>query len=102
MLDDATNQSKGAQVAAAAADAVSVRLREQLERLRTAVRRAASTDTAAVSSGPPAGDPIGVLANVLERADRRAGILAEYADRARIAGLACERSYDALILQSKP
>ncbi|MGE8453556.1 MAG: DUF2514 family protein [Pseudomonadales bacterium] len=30
-------------------------------------------------------------------ADRRAGILAEYADAARIAGQACERSYDALM-----
>ncbi|MCT9015390.1 DUF2514 family protein, partial [Cupriavidus gilardii] len=30
------------------------------------------------------------------RADRRAGILAEYADAARIAGQACERAYDAL------
>ncbi|WP_234788198.1 DUF2514 family protein [Cupriavidus necator] len=29
-------------------------------------------------------------------ADRGAGSLAEYADRARIAGQACERGYDAL------
>ncbi|MEG1735660.1 MAG: DUF2514 family protein, partial [Comamonas sp.] len=30
------------------------------------------------------------------RADKRAGILAEYADAARIAGAGCERDYDAL------
>ncbi|MCT9116314.1 DUF2514 domain-containing protein [Cupriavidus gilardii] len=30
------------------------------------------------------------------RYDRRAGILAEYADAARVAGQACERAYEAL------
>lgn len=46
--------------------------------------------------GTPAGDPIGVLADVLGRADERAGILAELADRRYIAGRACEREYDKL------
>lgn len=48
------------------------------------------------AGGPPAEDPIGMLADVLGRLDRRAGVLAEYADAARIAGQACERSYDSL------
>lgn len=43
-----------------------------------------------------AGDAIGVLADVLGRADKRAGVLAAYADTARAAGLKCERDYDAL------
>lgn len=43
-----------------------------------------------------AGDAIGVLADVLGRADRRAGVLAAYADAARTAGLKCERDYDSL------
>ncbi|MGX6566818.1 DUF2514 family protein [Cupriavidus necator] len=34
--------------------------------------------------------------------DRRAGELAEYGDSARIAGQACERSYDALTSGMKP
>ncbi|MFP2694246.1 DUF2514 family protein [Enterobacter ludwigii] len=37
-----------------------------------------------------------LLANVLESADKRAGELAEYADRARIAGLTCEKTYDGI------
>jgi len=43
-----------------------------------------------------AGDAIMVLADVLGRADRRAGDLASYADTTRAAGLKCERDYDSL------
>ncbi|MFG0659304.1 DUF2514 family protein [Delftia sp. WSY_13] len=39
-------------------------------------------------------DAIGVLADVLGRADERAGILAAAADQARARGAACERAYD--------
>lgn len=39
-------------------------------------------------------DAIGVLADVLGRADERAGILAAAADQARARGGACERAYD--------
>lgn len=48
---------------------------------------------------PAAGDAIGVLADVLGRADRRAGLLAAYADAAHVAGLKCERDYDALTVK---
>lgn len=58
--------------------------------------RAALDHSAAGSDCQAAGDAIGVLADVLGRADRRAGILASYADAARAAGLKCERDYDAL------
>ncbi|WP_233095655.1 DUF2514 family protein [Dickeya solani] len=37
-----------------------------------------------------------LLADVLQRADKRAGELAAYADRARLAGLTCERAYSAI------
>ncbi|KAA0943668.1 DUF2514 family protein [Pseudomonas sp. ANT_H14] len=37
-----------------------------------------------------------VLADVLKRADERAGEMAVAYDRARIAGLTCERSYESL------
>jgi hypothetical protein len=43
-----------------------------------------------------AGDAISVLADVLGRADRRAGVLAAYADAAHAAGLKCEADYQAL------
>ena len=62
-----------------------------------AARRARASSCAAASGpGQPGADAIGVLADVLGRADHRAGVLAEHADRLRIAGIACERSYDAL------
>jgi hypothetical protein len=71
-----------------------VRARDELQqRLAATVAAARAASTA---GGPPAGDPIGVLADVLSRADERAGVLAAYADRARAAGAACERAYDAL------
>ncbi len=64
-------------------------------RLRLAAAIAAGR-SASAPGGAPAGDPIGVLADVLDRADARAEVLAEYADRARVAGAACERAYDSL------
>lgn len=53
-------------------------------------------DSPAVTDREAAADAIGVLADVLGRADRRAGVLASYADAARAAGLKCERDYDAV------
>jgi hypothetical protein len=58
--------------------------------------RDALRDSPTGSVSEAAGDAIGVLADVLGRADRRAGILAAYADAAHAAGLKCERDYDAL------
>lgn len=37
-----------------------------------------------------------MLIDVLGRSDKASGILADYADQLKVAGLACERSYDAL------
>lgn len=85
--------------ARAAGDAAD-RLRARVAELLASSR--AGKDSAAPGSGPAAGDPLGVLADVLERADRRAGILAEYADAARISGLACERAYDSLTSEAIP
>lgn len=82
---------------AAAADAVAQRLRRQLATF-AARGREGGGDPAPGPGSPAAGDPIGVLADVLGRADRRAGILAEYADAARTAGRACERAYDSLTI----
>jgi len=45
------------------------------------------------AGGPPTGSSVDMLAHVLGRAVQAAGQLAEYADRARIAGLTCERAY---------
>lgn len=91
---DAQLQAGAASAAAARAaterDAFRVRLNAYLSASRGA------QPAAAASGSTPAADPLGVLADVLGRADDRAKVLAAYADQSRIAGLACERSYDAL------
>lgn len=55
-------------------------------------RCAAATTPGYSTPGP---DPIGVLADVLGRADSRAGELAAVAQGSRIRGLNCEANYDA-------
>lgn len=94
IANDATKGAETARNDARAAGAVAEQLRQRVAQLGAS---AAAGHPAAVGTGPAAGDPLDVLADVLGRADQRAGELAAYADAARIAGLACERSYDALI-----
>lgn len=70
-------------------------LREQAKRMaERASRSCASSSTG--TSGAPTETTSMVLADVLERIDKRAGELAEAYDRSRIAGLACEEAYDSL------
>lgn len=89
--DDAQNQA-----ARAAADAAG--LRTERDRLRTradALARAAAARDPAAADGSPAGaDAVDLLAYMLGRVSRRAEELARIADRARIAGLTCERAYE--------
>lgn len=96
-------EAHGEEVAALRVDLDRARDRAAVEsgRVRDAAASAAAraraqcADPTAADLGTPAGDPIGVLADVLGRADERAGILADLADRRYIAGRACEREYDA-------
>lgn len=91
---------------AASADAASARrasdgLQQRINSLvAEARRRAANPGTQPAIEAT--GDPIGVLADVLGRADQRAGVLAEYADKARIAGESCVRDYEALSNPPRP
>lgn len=89
IVNDATQKAEQARIAAHTANAASVRLRQRIAAL-------ASTNPPATTSSAPAGDPIGVLADVLGRIDQRAGELAAYGDSARIAGQACELAYESL------
>lgn len=102
--DRAIEQAQAKQAIAAAAarnaDAAGKRLRESTEGLVERARQACR-GTDAGQGSTPADDPIGVLADVLGRIDQRAGSLAKYADAARIAGEACERSYDSLTPEKK-
>jgi len=90
----AKKEADKARADARAADAVASRLRRRVDEL---VATARASDSAAACGSTAAGDPLGVLADVLERADRRAGVLAEALDASYIAGLACERAYDSLV-----
>lgn len=91
----AIENAKTAQAHARVADAAR---RELLARVTALVnaRNGTDDDPRAVGGGTSAGDSAVLLADVLGRADARAGELAEALDASRIAGLACERSYDAL------
>lgn len=69
------------------------------ERMRSAYRAAAGrarelSRTTAAGPGQPDSDPLGVFAVLLERADAREEIVRGHADRLRVAGSICERSWD--------
>ncbi|MEZ2742284.1 DUF2514 family protein [Paenalcaligenes hominis] len=73
------------------ADATSERLRKELARYR-----ADTANACAATGSPSAQDPIGVLIGLLEGLESAGREIAEYADRARVAGMACERVYDSV------
>lgn len=84
------------QAAAAAGDAARARAERRglLERANALAGAAAGRD-ATLTDGRPAGaDAVDLLAYMLGRVSLRAEELASIADRARIAGLMCERAYD--------
>lgn len=89
--DDAREQA-----AAAVADAAHARAEHDGLRTRArALARAATVRDPTAADGSPAGaDSVDLLAYVLGRVSSRATELAGIADRARLAGLTCERSYD--------
>ena len=91
----AEQQIARAEADAAAADAAADSLREQAKRLAARAGQCTSHPTA-TQSGKATAQPSVVLADVLGRADERAGQLAAAYDRARAAGLTCEAAYDAL------
>ncbi len=97
----AYEQHQAADADAAGADAAGQRLRDDGAKLAAAVS-CPGTDTAAVARGQAATRAAMVLSDLLARADARAGDLAKAYDRSRIAGLACEASYTALINSNPP
>ena len=93
IVNDANTKIAAATADAIASAVVADRLRDELTRIRNSGPGRNST---VARAGQTASDPIGVLAIVLREIDDQAGILAEYADKSRIAGLACEAAYDGL------
>jgi hypothetical protein len=88
-----------AQLAAARADAdaVSVRVHRAARAAVSACRGRQDPGTA--GDGSAAGGSDFLLAELFERADRRAGELAAFADLSRAAGLECQQRYESLIKQ---
>lgn len=91
--DDAREQA-----AAAVADAAHARAEHDGLRTRArALARAATVRDPTAADGSPAGaDAVDLLAYMLGRVSDRAAELAGVADRARVAGLTCERIFDSL------
>ena len=95
IANDANQQRTAALADAFAARAAAGSLQQRVDQLVAAARH-----TAAAAGSPAASDALDLLADVLGRADERAGELAAYADAARIAGQQCERDYDALTVST--
>ena len=96
MRANAQKQRTIAEGAAAGADAAGQRLRDEAGNLAVAVG-CPGQDPAVAARSEAARRAAMVLSDLLARADARAGELAAAFDRARIAGLACEKSYNALV-----
>jgi len=91
--DDATKQAEAAAGDAAGARAELGRMRARANSL---ARAAAVLDPAAADGSPAGAAAVDLLAYMLGRVSNRATELAGIADRARIAGLTCERAYQSL------
>ncbi|MDM9598648.1 DUF2514 domain-containing protein [Pseudomonas shirazica] len=92
----AHEQHQVADTGAAGADVAGERLQHDAAQLAASVS-CPGPDTGAIARGKAATRAAMVLSDLLTRADARAGELAKAYDQARIAGLACEASYNALI-----
>lgn len=100
MLTHARDDAAAARRDAAAADAQRPGL---LDAAAAAARACGGADDPAAAAGGQTATAAGhVLADVLSRADARAGELAAALDAARLAGQLCERAYSALINPQEP
>ncbi|MCV4343345.1 DUF2514 domain-containing protein [Pseudomonas capsici] len=95
VAEDARTQQVAAVDDAAHADAAGDRLHVAAQNFADRAS-CAGGDSGAAERGASTRRAAMVLSDMLTRADARAGELAEAYDRARIAGIACEKSYQAL------
>lgn len=93
--DIAQQQVQALEADVAAAADTAGRLRAELDTLR---RRRGACGTAAAQRGPgqQGADTIGLLVDMLEGMESAGREVAEYADRVRIAGAACEGAWEGL------
>lgn len=76
--------TKGAETARADARTTGAVADQLRARVADLVRQSAAGNPTAAGGGEAAGDSLGVLADMLSRADQRAGVLVEYAGAARV------------------
>jgi hypothetical protein len=95
VINRAQDELNNARADALTADVAATSLREHIERLGKAANTSAC-DTSTTKRGASTSTPNALLADMLKRADQRAGELAKHADEARAAGLACVRAYNSL------
>lgn len=86
----------------ASADAASARstadsLRRQVDRLSSVAESSNGSYSCTSAASQAASRAVMVLADVLKRADARAGDLAEHADQSRVRGLNCEAAYEGIV-----
>ncbi|MGL4270210.1 MAG: DUF2514 family protein [Plesiomonas sp.] len=93
---EANDELEKAKRDAAAATAESRGLQQQLKTLRAKLASGGTCAIPGASGAGKAAAAITVLSELLSDADGVAGAMAEEADRARIAGSACERMYDGI------
>lgn len=94
--NDARAQSAAAAADGVTADGAGDGVRDAANKLAASVGNV-SCDTGAAERGASATRAAMVLSDMLQRADKRAGELAKFADESRIAGLACAAAHDVLL-----
>lgn len=97
-VQDARNQQSIAENAAADAAANADSLRAEVRRLRS---RIATADATAAGRSTAEQSAFGVLADLFDESVRLNQTLAAEADRARVAGMTCERIYDEIANASR-
>lgn len=94
IIDSANKQAEEAIAAVSAADSAASGLRSQLAKYTAAAR--SNTGAGKGSKSNPSAEALDLFGQLLARTDDAAGAVSLYADRLRIAGIACERQYDSL------
>lgn len=94
IANDATKKADAARADAIAANDAASRLRLRVNELLATSR--STKDSSTTGTSQTAGNADDLLALLLEKSVRRATDLAEYADQARVSGLACVAAYESL------
>lgn len=94
IVENAQNQYDQHNVNSFSADNSADRMRDQID---TYIRQSADDRAGFAEYRKTAETKLRVLADMHRESDRLAGVYADQADKNRIAGEACERSYDSLV-----